>query len=350
MPILIDRIDFDEVESLQDVVQDNHSDVVQLGRGKMTGSIAHMTFDPTFGVSTGNFSLSMRAAGVLSHVRWCLGFLLRSDGHAFGHHHQFKAGDLAIAAPGEERFVKFQNNTEYVAPFITPEELERFLGSTPGALELLNRHTVSILPTPLTTAHNNIEEMRSTLQALLQQGKTMPDKAVEFYRRGILTMTTAPVRHAAHYIGRRIAKQETLVRDIEYYYADVTAPIHVSEICEDFGVSSRTLHRVFQEVLDIGPVEYLRRKRLNRVHAALREDGPGVTVGKVAVENGFPDARRFASSYRSLFGELPKQTLKRHALRLVPIAILIGALCLTAIQFELCHCPLLEMIGPHQHD
>jgi AraC family ethanolamine operon transcriptional activator len=312
MPITIERTDFDGFEALQDIGQDNHSDVVQLGRGHMTGSINHMTFNPTFGISSGRFSLAMRAAGVLSHTRWCLGFLLRSSGPAFGHHHKFKAGDLAIAAPGEERYIKFQNNTEYVAPFITEEELERFLNTSPGALELLHQHRLSILHAPPATAQANIEEMRKVLRALAEQGTTMPDRTVEFYRRGILTMVAAPIRDAAHYRGARLVRQDSLVHDIEYHYANTSAPVHISEICEDFGVHPRALHRAFHDVVGMGPVAYLRRKRLNDVHTALRRDGPGVTVKKVAIDHGFTDPSRFASAYQHLFGELPSQTLKRN--------------------------------------
>ena len=352
MPIAIRYTEFDDFEALRDVVQDSHSDVVQLGRGRMTGAITHMAFDDDFGISTGKFSLAMRASGVLSNTRWCLGFLLGSDGDAFGHHHQFKAGDLAIAAPGEERYIKFQNNTEYVAPVIAPDEVERHLASQPGALELLHRHKLSILHATPATAAANVANMKPLLTTLIHDGKTMPDETLQFYRRGILDLITAPIRDAVHYRGARLVAQDTMIRDIEHFYATRDTPIHISEICEQFGVHRRALHRAFHEVVGMGPVAFLRRKRLNDVHTALRRDGHATTVRQIAINHGFIDPSRFAQAYKSLFGELPSQTLKRNIVRLVPFVLWGSVLCASAQDISgLDHiCPMLAAAGfAHHH-
>ena len=56
---------------------------------------------------------------------------------------------------------------------------------------------------------------------------------------------------------------------------------------------------------------YLRRLRLQRVHAELAANSPeSVTVTMVAGRWGFVHLGRFASQYRQLFGETPSETLR----------------------------------------
>ena len=76
-------------------------------------------------------------------------------------------------------------------------------------------------------------------------------------------------------------------------------------------MSRLTLHRVFNAVMGIPPITFLRRKRLGQVHASLLMADPGVKVADIARAHGFDELGRFAASYRRTFGELPSQTLQR---------------------------------------
>jgi len=80
MPITVTQLDFTDFEALQDIVQNTRAEVVQLSRGRMSGTMTHLTLDPHLGISTGNFSKSMRARGVLSESRWTLAMMLASNG------------------------------------------------------------------------------------------------------------------------------------------------------------------------------------------------------------------------------------------------------------------------------
>jgi AraC family ethanolamine operon transcriptional activator len=102
-----------------------------------------------------------------------------------------------------------------------------------------------------------------------------------------------------------------LIRRVEEYLDEAgTRPVHVSEICAGLGVSRRTLHRAFQEVFGLGPVSFLRHKRLCAVHSILHESAPGsTTVASVAMQQGFYELGRFSQYYHAMFGERPSQTL-----------------------------------------
>jgi AraC family ethanolamine operon transcriptional activator len=316
MPIAISRTTFDDFEALQDVVQDNKSDVMQLGAGHMTGSITHLSLSPAFGIATGKFSRSMRATGVLSDTRWCLGLMLDTNGPALGHGGQFGAGDLATAAPGTERYIRCQNNTEYAAALIDPQELQDFLEPQPGVYELLlARHRLSILHVAPAVAANNVRRLRPLVAALIDHGPAMADGTAEFYKRNIMELLTASVGDRSNRNMRHVYSQERLVRGIDRYLtdADQARPIHISELCQHFAVHQRALHRAFDEVVGTPPISYLRMRRLNTVHTALRQAGRDVTVRDVARAHGFLELGRFAAVYHRMFGELPSQTLRRNA-------------------------------------
>jgi len=310
MPVLVTRKVFHDYEALQDLVPDNKSDVMQLGSGQMSGSLTNFHIDPDFDLATGTFSLPVRATGTLSNSRFALGFLTKTDGPAVGHHHEFDAGDLAIAAPGEDRYMRFNANSEYAVGLIQPANMQAFLDPTPGAFDLLLKHKLSVLHVSPEMAAANIAHLQTLLTELDRPEIT--DDATNFIKRHIMSILTEPIRDGVPYRGARLVRMDDLVRDVGRWLDGIgSRPVHISEICEHFGVNARMLHRAFDEVLSTPPITYLRRKRLNDVHAALRRDGLAMTIKDVARAHGFFELGRFAADYRHLFGEKPSQTLQR---------------------------------------
>ena len=70
------------------------------------------------------------------------------------------------------------------------------------------------------------------------------------------------------------------------------------------------LSDVIDEVFGLGPVSFLRHKRLCAAHSMLHQSAPGsTTVAAVAMGQGFYELGRFAQYYLAMFGERPSQTL-----------------------------------------
>jgi AraC family ethanolamine operon transcriptional activator len=103
-----------------------------------------------------------------------------------------------------------------------------------------------------------------------------------------------------------------LVRRVEDWVDQSgSVELNVPDLCAAMGVPLRTLQRAFARSLGIGPVRYLRFRRLARVRNALIALGPADTsVTDVAMEHGFWDLSRFAMQYKKLYGESPSDTLK----------------------------------------
>ena len=98
----------------------------------------------------------------------------------------------------------------------------------------------------------------------------------------------------------------------DYVLTQTDDPLHVTDLCRAVAVSERKLQYAFEEVMGMSPVAYLKRLRLHRVRQALRVATHGTTTVSVeALEWGFWHFGDFSHSYKTCFGELPSDTLRR---------------------------------------
>ncbi len=92
--------------------------------------------------------------------------------------------------------------------------------------------------------------------------------------------------------------------------AHLSEPISRADLCTVSGLNARTLSRGFRRRHDMGPMAFVRERRLDQVHRMLLAAVPGeVTVSEVALDYGFHHLSRFAADYHRTFGELPSETL-----------------------------------------
>jgi AraC-like DNA-binding protein len=101
-------------------------------------------------------------------------------------------------------------------------------------------------------------------------------------------------------------------RVVDIIHDEPERPFTVAELAAIAGMSVRSLQEGFRRHLGCAPMAYLQQERLLRAHETLRRSDPmRVTVSAVAHRWGFAHLGRFASSYRSRFGEPPSDTLRR---------------------------------------
>ena len=86
--------------------------------------------------------------------------------------------------------------------------------------------------------------------------------------------------------------------------------LRISDLCVAGNISRRALELSFRERLGISPSAFLKRMRLYQAYRDLTAaTGVERTVGDVMDTVGLSHVGRFAQEYRTLFGELPSQTL-----------------------------------------
>ena len=85
----------------------------------------------------------------------------------------------------------------------------------------------------------------------------------------------------------------------------------ISELHTAANVSSATLNRGFKERFGVSPKQYLVARRLCQARRCIQSSGDWQQISSVAYDFGFWHLGRFASDYRSMFGELPSETRLR---------------------------------------
>lgn len=103
-----------------------------------------------------------------------------------------------------------------------------------------------------------------------------------------------------------------LKRVEDWIIVHLEEPLSRADICAVAGLDVRTLSRAFRRSYGMGPMEFVRARRLDAVNRILLGLEPGdTTVTEVAMTYGFHHLSRFAADYQRTFGELPSQTLKQ---------------------------------------
>jgi AraC-like DNA-binding protein len=97
----------------------------------------------------------------------------------------------------------------------------------------------------------------------------------------------------------------------EFIAAHVDQVVSPDEVARATGVSKRTLFRMFRSRHGMGPMGFLKNRRLDATQRDLLAGRPdATTVTEVAVRYGFWHLGRFAVDYKRTFGESPSETLR----------------------------------------
>jgi AraC family ethanolamine operon transcriptional activator len=167
---------------------------------------------------------------------------------------------------------------------------------------------------------SRLEELRVFLIGLFQLAERQPEFLAALAQRRQLASDLVPLLLEAlidsiesHRGTRREPARIDLVKQVEgWARANPTTPITLEQLCCIAYASRRSLMRGFREHLGMGPMAFLKLRRLHGVHAALlRHEPEAVMVQDLAAHWGFHNAGHFARDYRRHFGELPLQTLRR---------------------------------------
>jgi AraC-like DNA-binding protein len=102
-----------------------------------------------------------------------------------------------------------------------------------------------------------------------------------------------------------------LRRATAYIEANAGNDIALTDIAEAVHVTPRAVQYMFRRHLDMTPLQYLRRIRLDLAHRDLQiAEHPDQTVTQIAARWGFMHTGRFAVLYRQTFGRSPHETLR----------------------------------------
>ncbi|MDJ0661038.1 MAG: helix-turn-helix domain-containing protein [Crocosphaera sp.] len=105
-----------------------------------------------------------------------------------------------------------------------------------------------------------------------------------------------------------IKKRSLLEKAEEYMINHWHKDIVTADICQEVGVSQRTLEYTFNHYYNISPKAYLKKIRLNKFHQALLGKDIDISIKELAEQFGFLHRGHLARDYKKLFGKLPSQS------------------------------------------
>jgi AraC family ethanolamine operon transcriptional activator len=128
-----------------------------------------------------------------------------------------------------------------------------------------------------------------------------------------LLITTLPLQHDPLKIRLKSFQRSHLVKQAEdYMQTHIDQPLTLTDLCDALDTCSRALSYGFQEMFGMSPMAYLKTLRLQAVHRALKTADPLDTkITTIANQFGFWSMGHFTRDYKTMFGELPSETLKR---------------------------------------
>ena len=227
-----------------------------------------------------------------THINWCGVDLSRER--------------LAWTPPsGEVDFISSQRCSLVVA-LIRADVLASYLGDADLATEEHGLH--------IHCPEQNGNEMVATIQSILTRYARQPDllddpRESQDFESEVLG-ALAGCANWGPLPDDSPPRRTEILRGAVAHVERMPNRITVPQLAKAVGVSRRTLEVAFRESLNITPLQFMRRSRMNRALHTLRVATPGSnTVTEVATKLGFTDLGRFAADYRNLFGLDPSQTL-----------------------------------------
>lgn len=191
------------------------------------------------------------------------------------------------------------------------EMAQKILGSV-NALQPLNDCSLS-LSTPAGT--NLVHKLAYTCGELSKGGTAIDSdlSAIEMEDNLITALLLAMDENQRDLIQQPTCKVSkchmTLAED--YLFANLTNPVSRTKLAEIAGVSIRSLSRAFVKRYGVGPMRYLKERRLEAVRMELISARPETTdVSDIALRYGFTELGKFSLLYKSVYNEKPSDTLK----------------------------------------
>ena len=156
------------------------------------------------------------------------------------------------------------------------------------------------------------------LLALLGSAAMKPEVPSEGWQRRIeelllseLLLLQPHTAGAALPSARHAQPPRVVARAQAYMGERLGEAVTVSDVALHCGVAVRTLQAAFANAAGCGPMAWLRQRRLEAAHAALREADPALhCVTELALAHGFTQLSDFTRAYRQRYGTTPSQTLR----------------------------------------
>lgn len=232
-----------------------------------------------------------------------------------------RPGALLAVEPGAEVVVVAEAGYETVFALLRPDEIEAHLRARqredafrmPRGAEIL--HRVPDKVRRLFAWGKRLVDTATRQPALFDdRADTRRAAQAELVETLLETLDAATDFHPPRSDRARAAQSRIVKTAEDFALAHAGDRLYLTDLCKAAGVSERSLQYAFKETMRMTPTAYLTRVRLHRVRKALQSaTRASTTVSAESLNQGFWHFGEFSRAYRSCFGELPSETLRRTA-------------------------------------
>lgn len=273
-----------------------------------------------------NASLSHRKAGSVDLCRLSYGAQARvlseglSDIYHFqfilrGHcRYQFRGNELVLSAG----HVMVINPNEPI-DLVYSEDCEKFIVRIPASMfsEVCTEHRWSM---PIGCIRFSLEPYRfEDVQSLIQlldllcqeaESDQATPQMLQHYNRVVSSKLMTLLRHNVS-LSEPPAHAASFDRLAKFIDENIRNKITTAQLANQAHLSVRSLYLLFEKNVKKSPKDFIRQKRLEKVHAELMGNRSRLAnVTAIALDYGFTHLGRFSDLYKASFGSLPSETLK----------------------------------------
>ena len=285
---------------------------LQLSPGTMQSALAEATSGSVH-VFRKWMSERVIQQGCLPPGKICFAILnCRTVGTPWMQGHELREDCLFVLRGGEEFTIQRPGSMDLLAVTFETEEFDRLLDARPWSAQARDLLSRPLLQAP----SRSLQRLRQDLLAILEWpqaerlGANVFDLAASHIAFGALT----DIFREAAGTTRSLANMSAVFLVAECHRivaASGESPPSIEALCLRLRTSPRNLLNSFKRVADTTPVHYLRSLRLNTVRQRLISTEQAVlTISQAATDQGFDHLSHFTDRYKTLFGELPSQTVR----------------------------------------
>ena len=298
--------------TLEEAVSGGAIDHVQLSAGRFLGELLHAEMDDRV-FDYGAYNLPLLASGGMPSERVVLGFVA-SDG-CDGNLNGMPLADDAVVvmAEGGELHYRLAPHTRWIGFQVTRESLE----ACRVALEPASVSFPSLDSARRDQFSQVVADAVELLHAIEARSPDILDPAAagRVVSETLFAAFAGSLPSGDDNLDSRSATWQRRLRIVrrarDYFEANLSHPIQVTQFCDHLGASMKSVERAFSECCGVNPKELLTLTRMSRARRALLAAQPGeTTIAQVAIECGFFHLGRFSTKYAKLYGESPSVTLR----------------------------------------
>ena len=278
-------------------------------RGRPQASVSHRTFSSldlcriSYGAPV---QVTSEALQTIYHLQILLSGYCRSN--ARGVEQVFQPGEILLINPDDPVDLTYSADCEKFIVKLPVRLLEN------ACLE--QRWTLPQQGIRFATARHALSEMSGFLQLLgliCHEAENAAEPEVQgLYERIVANKLLALLVSNVLRVVPPVAQGGGFEAVRQFIEEHLTDDISVEQLMATAKVSERSLYTLFERQVGLSPRDYVRQRKLERVHARLQL-ATARSVTEVALDHGFAHLGRFSEAYRKRFGELPSQTWKRRA-------------------------------------